>query len=78
MLHCVVELVVQSAATCGRRFPVEAFSTLKMEVMRSSETSVKASSTQRHTPEDDILHSHRCENLKSYIFSVFKQDVQFQ
>jgi hypothetical protein len=21
----------------------------------------------RHIPEDDILHSHRCENLKSYI-----------
>jgi hypothetical protein len=24
------------------------------------------SSTQRHIPEDNILHSHRCESLKSY------------
>jgi hypothetical protein len=26
-----------------------------------------ARSTQRHIPEDDILHSHRFESLKSYI-----------
>jgi hypothetical protein len=42
------------------------FSSLKMEATRSSETSVHARSTQRHSPEDDILHSHRCESLKSY------------
>jgi hypothetical protein len=35
-------------------------STLKMEAIRSSETS--------HIPEDDIIHSHRCESLKSYKF----------
>jgi hypothetical protein len=23
--------------------------------------------TRRHIPEDDTLHNHRCENLKSYI-----------
>jgi hypothetical protein len=34
----------------------------------SSETSVNARSTQRHIPVDDILHSHRCENLKCTIF----------
>jgi hypothetical protein len=38
------------------------FLTLKMEAIHSSETSV----TQRHIPEDDILHSHRLEKLKSY------------
>jgi hypothetical protein len=44
------------------------FSTLKMEAIQSSETSVQSTtSTRRHTPEDDILHSHRRENLKSYI-----------
>jgi hypothetical protein len=33
----------------------------------SSETSVQFKrSTLRHIPEDGILHSHRCENLKSY------------
>jgi hypothetical protein len=43
------------------------FSALKMEAIRSSEMSVHIRSTQRHIPEDGILHSHRCENLKSYI-----------
>jgi hypothetical protein len=43
------------------------FSTLKMEAIRSSETLVNPGSTQRHIPKDDILQSHCCENLKSYI-----------
>jgi hypothetical protein len=44
------------------------FSTLKIEAIRSSETSVYfTGSTRRHIPEDGILHSHRCENLKSCI-----------
>jgi hypothetical protein len=43
------------------------FSTLKMEVIRPSETSVHTRSTRRQIPEDDILHSHRRENLKSYM-----------
>jgi hypothetical protein len=42
------------------------FSTMKMEAIRSSETSLYTRSTRRHIPEDDILHSHRRENLKSY------------
>jgi hypothetical protein len=33
------------------------FSTLKMEAIRSSETSVHTRSTRRHIPEDGILHS---------------------
>jgi hypothetical protein len=40
------------------------FSTLKMEAIRSSETSVHTGSTRHHIPEDGILHSHRRENLK--------------
>jgi hypothetical protein len=32
------------------------FSTLKMEAIRSSETSVYTISTRRRTPEDGILH----------------------
>jgi hypothetical protein len=43
------------------------FSTLKMEAIRSPETSVQFTrSTRRHFPEDGILHSHRSENLKFY------------
>jgi hypothetical protein len=39
---------------------------LKMEAIRSSETTVNKISTRRHIPEDGILHSHRREKLKSY------------
>jgi hypothetical protein len=38
--------------------------TLMMEALSSSETSVL---TRHNIPEDAILHSHRRENLKSYI-----------
>jgi hypothetical protein len=42
------------------------FSTLKMEVIRSSKTSVHTRSTRRHIPEDSILH-------KIYYFSQIYQ-----
>jgi hypothetical protein len=38
-----------------------------MEKQISSETSVLTTTTRRNIPEDDILHSHRRENFKSYI-----------
>jgi hypothetical protein len=42
-------------------------STLKMEAICSSETSVETQRTaRRHIPEDDIFYNHRCENLKSH------------
>jgi hypothetical protein len=41
--------------------------TLILEAIRSSETSVLKTATQHDTPEDGILHSHRRENIKSYI-----------
>jgi hypothetical protein len=39
------------------------------EAPGSSETSVLTRAKQRNNPEDTILHSHRRENLKSYIYA---------
>jgi hypothetical protein len=38
-----------------------------MEALRSSETSLLIRAISRHILEDGIPHSHRRENLKSYI-----------
>jgi hypothetical protein len=43
-----------------------------MEAMSSSETSVHTRTTQRHISESGILHSHRRENLKSYIVKCYR------
>jgi hypothetical protein len=41
--------------------------TLMMKVICSSKTLVLTGATQCNIPEDDILHSHRCEDLKSFM-----------
>jgi hypothetical protein len=52
------------------------FSTLKMQAIRSSETSVHTRSTGRHIPEDGILHSHRRENLESYVIDLLQLETR--
>jgi hypothetical protein len=42
-------------------------STLMTDAIFSSESYFLTRFTLRHIPEDDIFHSHRRENLKSYI-----------
>jgi hypothetical protein len=59
------EIQNSGLATCLLAEPIS--STLKMEAICSSETSIKIQrTTRRHIPEDDTLHNHGCENLKSY------------
>jgi hypothetical protein len=41
--------------------------TLMVEAIHSSETSVLTRVRRRNVPEDGTVHSHRRENLKSYI-----------
>jgi hypothetical protein len=57
----VLRLLVNTNLIPSSNIPV----TLMMEAVRSSGTSVLTRTTQRHIPEDGILHSHRREYLKS-------------
>jgi hypothetical protein len=41
--------------------------TLMIEALGSSETSALATATRRDNLQDGILHSHRRENLRSYL-----------
>jgi hypothetical protein len=49
--------------------------TLMKQALIFSETSLLTSDTRRNVPEDAILHSHRRENLKSYVTTNYFRNV---
>jgi hypothetical protein len=58
-------------ATCLLDGLLNYSSTLKMEALRSSETSGTTQRTaRRHIPEDDTFYNHHFENLKSYKIAI--------
>jgi hypothetical protein len=62
-LRSVLQLLVTASVVLSPLIHI----TLMMKAICSSETSVLARAKRRNIPEDGILHSHRRENLKSYI-----------
>jgi hypothetical protein len=46
--------------------------TLMMEAVRSPEISVLTRATWSNIPHNDILHSYRCENIKTLTISDFR------
>jgi hypothetical protein len=48
------------------------------EALGPSETSVLTRATRRNIPEDSVLHSHRREELNSYIPSYLSYNIDIE
>jgi hypothetical protein len=65
-LHSVHRLLVKAIVVPSSLI----FVTQMMEEAIFFETSVLTRATRRNIPEEGILHSHRLENLRSYIWNI--------
>jgi hypothetical protein len=76
--HCIALVRTDVSEERISTIRLERFSVLRTlpatSNWRSSETAVLTKTTQRNIPED-ILHSHRRENLKSYLVKLLYQAV---
>jgi hypothetical protein len=61
-------LQLQVIANIVPRLPI--LSTMMMEVICSSKMLVLTRATWHHVSEDGILHSHCCENFRSYMICL--------
>jgi hypothetical protein len=70
--HNILENVNVNAENVDVKNVDVILSTLRMEMTPSSETSALTKPTQRYIQEQDILHSHLCENLNpvQYVYMV--------
>jgi hypothetical protein len=65
-LHLQFRRIRERTTSVNKWLQPSAHADSSLEAIRSSETSVHIGTTRRHIPENDILHSHRRENLKSW------------